>query len=119
MGAALERLLRAAAPAAADVEIEMEIADPALFDAEDPALRLAGEAIGRACGRPPAFVRLGGTLPLLAVLAERGVPTIVSGFVLPDDAIHAPDESYRLESLELGERSARELYGALADLRRR
>ena len=119
MGAALERLLRSAAPAGAEVEMEMEIADPALFDAEDPALVLAGEAIGRACGTPPAFVRLGGTLPLLAVLAERGVPTIVSGFVLPDDAIHAPDESYRLESLELGERSARELYRTLADLRRR
>ena len=118
MGAALERLLRSAAPAGADVDIRMKIADPALFDAEHPALRLAGEALGRACGTPPAFVRLGGTLPLLAVLAERGLPTIVSGFVLPEDAIHAPDESYRLESLELGERSARELYSALADLPR-
>jgi acetylornithine deacetylase/succinyl-diaminopimelate desuccinylase-like protein len=119
MGAALEQLLRSAVPAGADVEIEMEIADPALFDPEHPALQLAGEALGRACGRPPAFVRLGGTLPLLAVLAERGVATIVSGFVLPDDAIHAPNESYRLASLELGDRSARELYGALADLRKR
>ena len=119
MGAALERLLRSAVPDGADVEIDMEVADPALFDADHPALRLGGEAIGRACGTPPAFVRLGGTLPLLAVLAERGVATIVSGFVLPDDAIHAPDESYRLASLELGERSARELYRTLADLRKR
>jgi acetylornithine deacetylase/succinyl-diaminopimelate desuccinylase-like protein len=119
MGSALERLLRSAVPAGAEVEIDIEIADPALFDVGHPALRLGGEAIGRACGTPPALVRLGGTLPLLAVLAERGVATIVSGFVLPDDAIHAPDESYRLESLELGERSARELYGALADLRKR
>jgi hypothetical protein len=38
--------------------------------------------------------------------------------VLPDDAIHAPDESYRLESLRLGERSARELYAELAGLPR-
>jgi hypothetical protein len=50
------------------------------------------------------------------VLTERDVPTIVSGFVLPDDAIHAPNESYRLESLRLGGRSARELYSALATL---
>jgi acetylornithine deacetylase/succinyl-diaminopimelate desuccinylase-like protein len=118
IGAEFERLLRSAAPHGAEVEIEMERADPALFDPEQPALRLAGEAIERACGAPPAFVRLGGTLPLLAVLAERGVPTIVSGFVLPDDAIHAPDESYRLESLRLGERSARELYAGLASLPR-
>jgi acetylornithine deacetylase/succinyl-diaminopimelate desuccinylase-like protein len=114
----VERLLRSAAPEGAEIELEMELADPALFDPEHPALRLAGEAIGRACGTTPAFVRLGGTLPLLAVLADRDVPTIVSGFVLPDDAIHAPDESYRLESLRLGERSARELYSGLAALPR-
>jgi hypothetical protein len=50
------------------------------------------------------------------VLAQQGVPTIVSGFALGADAFHAPNESYRLESLELGERSARELYFALATL---
>ena len=118
MGAELERLLRAPVPDGAEVEIEMELADPALFDAGHPALRLAAEALERACGTAPAFVRLGGTLPLLAVLAERGVATIVSGFVLPDDAIHAPNESYRLESLRLGERSAHELYAGLAELPR-
>jgi hypothetical protein len=73
----------------------------------------------RACGVPPALVRLGGTLPLLAVLAKRGITSIVSGFALPDDAFHAPNESYRLESLRLGEAAARELYSALADLPRR
>ena len=70
----------------------------------------------RACGTPPALVRLGGTLPLLAVLADRGITSIVSGFALPDDAFHAPNESYRLESLRLGEAAARELYAALAEL---
>ena len=51
MGAALERLLRSAAPAGAEVEMEMEIADPALFDPEHPALLLAGEAMGGPAGR--------------------------------------------------------------------
>jgi hypothetical protein len=37
--------------------------------------------------------------------------------VLDADAIHAPNESFRLESLRLGERSARELYMALAELK--
>jgi acetylornithine deacetylase/succinyl-diaminopimelate desuccinylase-like protein len=114
---AVEELLRAAAPAGADVEIQPhKAAEPALFDPEAPALRLAAEALERACGRSPALVRLGGTLPLLSVLADAGVPTIVSGFVLPDDAIHAPNESFRLESLRLGEASARELYRSLAAL---
>jgi acetylornithine deacetylase/succinyl-diaminopimelate desuccinylase-like protein len=116
IGAELERLLRAAAPEAAQVSIDMDLADPALFDPAHPALQLAAGAIERACGTPPALVRLGGTLPLLAVLAERGMPAIVSGFALPDDAFHAPNESFRLESLRLGEAAARELYLTLSEL---
>ena len=92
------------------------MADPALFDPRDPALRLAAGALEKACGTAPALVRIGGTLPLLAVLAERGITSIVSGFALPEDAFHAPNESYRLESLRLGEAAARELYVALAGL---
>ena len=69
------------------------------------------------CGAPTAFIRSGGSIPIVADLAARGIPTIVSGFGLPDDRIHAPDESYRLRSLELGEASAAELYRALATLR--
>jgi acetylornithine deacetylase/succinyl-diaminopimelate desuccinylase-like protein len=118
IGAELERLLRVAAPEGAEVSIDLDLSDPALFDAREPALQLAAAAFERACGTPPAFVRLGGTLPLLAVLAEQGMPTIVSGFALGADAFHAPNESYRLESLRLGELTARELYRSLADLPR-
>jgi acetylornithine deacetylase/succinyl-diaminopimelate desuccinylase-like protein len=116
VGAELERLLRSAAPDGVEVSIDLELSDPALFDPAHPALRLASGAMERACGRAPAFMRMGGTLPLLSVLAERGIPSIVSGFALPDDAFHAPNESYRLESLRLGEATARELYRALAEL---
>jgi acetylornithine deacetylase/succinyl-diaminopimelate desuccinylase-like protein len=113
-----ERLLRAALPDGAELSVDFDLSDPALFDAADPALQLAAAAFERACGTAPAFVRLGGTLPLLAVLAEQRVSTIVSGFALGADAFHAPNESYRLESLRLGELTARELYRALADLPR-
>jgi acetylornithine deacetylase/succinyl-diaminopimelate desuccinylase-like protein len=118
IAAAVERLLRAALPEGAELELDLDLADPALFDAKEPALQLAAGAFERACGTPPAFVRLGGTLPLLSVLAEQEVPTIVSGFALGADAFHAPNESYRLESLRLGELTARELYAALAALPR-
>ena len=116
VGAELERLLRSAVPDGATATIEVEGADPALFDPGDPALQLAMAAMERACGTPAALVRLGGTLPLLAVLADRGITSIVSGFALPEDAFHAPNESYRLESLRLGEAAARELYAGLAEL---
>ena len=64
----------------------------------------------------PVLTRSGGSIPAVAELGHRGIPTIVSGFALSDDRIHSPDESFRLTSLERGERAARELYVSLAAL---
>jgi acetylornithine deacetylase/succinyl-diaminopimelate desuccinylase-like protein len=112
----LLRLLREPVPEVADVEFSTHRAEPALFDVEEPVLQLAAGAIERATGMAPVFQRSGGSIPIVAEFAAAGIPTIVSGFALADDAIHAPNESYRLESLRLGEASARELYAALASL---
>jgi acetylornithine deacetylase/succinyl-diaminopimelate desuccinylase-like protein len=114
---ALEALLRDALPDGAELELDLDLAWPSHFDPSLPALRLAGEALARATGTPPAFVRSGGSLPILASFMERGIPAIVSGFALPQDNIHAPDESFRVESLDLGRRAARALLEGLAQLR--
>jgi acetylornithine deacetylase/succinyl-diaminopimelate desuccinylase-like protein len=116
IGPVFERLLRDAAHPDAEVEIAWHRADPSLFEPDLPALVLGAQAIERATGTAPALVRSGGSIPVVAEFAARSIPTIVTGFVLPDDAFHAPDESYRLESLELGERTARELLTSLAAL---
>ncbi|MBX5470362.1 MAG: M20/M25/M40 family metallo-hydrolase [Thermoleophilaceae bacterium] len=116
MRSELERLLRAQAPPYAEVDIRMSGAEPARFDPSLPPLRLAVEALERASGARPALVGSGGSIPILAAFAERGIPTILSGFLLPEDALHAPNESFGLDRLELAERAARELYAALATL---
>ena len=110
IGAALERLLRGALPAGATMQLRTGLASPSYFDPETPALRIARDALARACGREPALVRTGGSLPILASFADRGIPAVVSGFGLPQDNFHAPDESFSLNGLELGRRSARALY---------
>jgi acetylornithine deacetylase/succinyl-diaminopimelate desuccinylase-like protein len=112
----MDELLRSAVPEGADVEIAWQLAEPSLFDVDEPAIRLAAGAIERACGVAPVMQRSGGSIPIVAELAAAGIPTVVGGFALPEDAIHAPNESYRLESLRLGAAAARELYAALADL---
>ena len=117
MRAELERLLRDAAPDGAELELTAHVGEPSHFDPESPALKLAGEALERACGVAPVYPSIGGSIPVVADLASKGIPTIVSGFSLSDDAFHAPDESYRLRSLELGEAAARELLAALAGLK--
>jgi acetylornithine deacetylase/succinyl-diaminopimelate desuccinylase-like protein len=114
--AVLERLLREAAPAGAEVTLSAQLGEPALFAPDTPAVALAAAALERACGSAPAFVRSGGSIPVVAEFAARGIPAVVTGFSVEDDAYHAPNESYRLVALEQGEAAARELYRALAAL---
>ena len=97
-------------------EDELAPRRPVAVRADLPALVLGAQAIERATGTAPALVRTGGSIPVVAEFAARDIPTIVSGFNLPDDDIHAPNESFRLESLALGERTARELLISMAEL---
>lgn len=116
MVAVLLRLLQGAAPPGAEVTIKPVAADPAMFDPASAALARAAGVLEKVCGVPPVLRRSGGSIPVLAAFAERGIPSIVTGFALDADRIHAPDESFRLESLRLGEQAAHELYESLADL---
>jgi acetylornithine deacetylase/succinyl-diaminopimelate desuccinylase-like protein len=114
---AFEALLRAAVPDGAELTITTERAHPSRFDPALEPLRIARGSLARATGREPALLRSGGSLPVLAAFAERGIPAIVSGFGLPQDNFHAPDESFTIAGLELGLKTARALYEDLAQLR--
>jgi acetylornithine deacetylase/succinyl-diaminopimelate desuccinylase-like protein len=117
LAATLDGLLRDAAPAGADLTIEgLGVARSAFIDPEHPALGAAAAGFERALGVRPAPIRVGGTLPVIATLADRGIPTVLSGFGLPDDAIHAPDEHLRVEHLELGTAAAMEMLTAFGEL---
>ena len=83
MRATLERLLRGALPDGCTLDLDWHTAEPALFAADVPAVRLAAAALERAAGVAPVLVRSGGSIPIVAELAAKGIPTIVTGFVLP------------------------------------
>jgi acetylornithine deacetylase/succinyl-diaminopimelate desuccinylase-like protein len=114
---ALEALLVDAVPDGAELSLSFDRAQPSRFDPSTPALRIGRAAIGRAVGREPALLRSGGSLPVLAAFAARGIPAIVSGFGLPQDNFHAPDESFAIASMDKGRRAARALFEDLAALR--
>jgi acetylornithine deacetylase/succinyl-diaminopimelate desuccinylase-like protein len=113
---ALEALLVSAVPDGAELSLSFDRAHPSRFDPAAPALQIARRALARAVGAEPALLRSGGSLPVLAAFADRGIPAIVSGFGLPQDNFHAPDESYSIASLDKGRRAARALYEDLAAL---
>ena len=113
----LERLLHESAPSGADVELERRsAAPPGLVDSEAPAIKLGQEAFERALGVRPLLVRSGGTLPIVPALAEKGIPTVITGFGLPDSNVHSPNERLLAEYLPLGVAAARELFLAFARL---
>ena len=74
------------------------------------------DAFERVLGVRPLLVRSGGSLPIVPALAEKGIPTVITGFDLPEGNIHSPNERLLLEYLPLGVAAARELFLGYAAL---
>jgi acetylornithine deacetylase/succinyl-diaminopimelate desuccinylase-like protein len=114
----VERLLHEAAPAGADVEVELwSSTQPGVVPAASPAIPLAQRAFERVVGKRPLLTRSGGSLPIVPALAGSGIPTIVTGFAPPSANVHSPDERLAVEDLEIAISTAKELYRAFAALR--
>ncbi len=112
-----QRLLREAAPPGCELEVERwALNPPGLVDPDAPAVRLGLDAFERALGVRPLLVRIGGTLPIVPALASRGIPTILSGFDVPEGNVHAPNERLLARHVPLGVSAARETLLALAGL---
>jgi len=116
IAAAAERLLREAAPEGADLDIAWDDAPPGLVRPDAPAVQLGLDAFERALGVRPLLVRTGGTLPIVPALADRGIPTILTGFGLPESNVHSPNEKMLVRYFEQGVATARELYSGFAEL---
>ena len=114
---AFERLVREAAPAGADLDVALLSSAPAgVVPADSPAIQLGLRAFERAVGVRPALIRTGGSLPIVAALGDMGIPTIITGFSLPDSNIHSPNECLRVEYVTLGIAAARALFEELSGL---
>jgi acetylornithine deacetylase/succinyl-diaminopimelate desuccinylase-like protein len=112
-----ERLLREAAPEGADLEIELwGSSPPGLVAPDAKAIQLGLDAFQKVLGVRPALIRSGGTLPIVRALADKGIPTVITGFGLPDSNVHSPNERLVAEYIPLGTAAARELFLAYRGL---
>ena len=112
-----QQLLHDATPEGAELEVERWASSPAgLIPPDSPAVRLAQDAFERVLGRRPLLTRSGGTLPIVPTLADKGIPTILTGFALPGANMHSPNERLLARYVPLGVAAARETLVALADL---
>jgi acetylornithine deacetylase/succinyl-diaminopimelate desuccinylase-like protein len=81
----------------------------AAFDAAD-------EAVAEAFGKPPLYLREGGSIPIIAdIKSVLGLDTVLLGLFLPEDNLHAPNESFDLGVMEKGIRVSRHMLSRLAN----
>ena len=79
-----------------------------------PAYVAAEQGFAKAFGKQPLAVRRGGSIPIISDF-ERilGIKTILMGFGLESDAIHSPNENFRLDIFRKGIEAVTEFYKTL------
>lgn len=67
------------------------------------AFRSLDQAVAETWGRPPLYLREGGSVGLIADLKEvLGLDAVMPGLFLPEDNLHAPNESFHLGVMKKG-----------------
>jgi len=83
---------------------------------DHPAVRAAARAMETGFGKRPVFIGTGGTIgPVSSFDRVLGLPQVLIGVGLPDDAIHAPNEKFDLAQFFRGIRTMALLYDELAE----
>jgi acetylornithine deacetylase/succinyl-diaminopimelate desuccinylase-like protein len=77
--------------------------DPIVVSTDNPYVKSATQAMREVFGRDTVFVRGGGSIPIVGdFIRELGTPTLLMGFGLPDDNLHAPNEKFHLANFHRG-----------------
>jgi len=84
---------------------------------EHPLLHAVETALTQTYGSTPYRVRIGGTLPLSDIVRRQlGVETVMFSFSIADEDFHAPNEFFRLSSIDDGLRAWTILFRCLGEL---
>jgi acetylornithine deacetylase/succinyl-diaminopimelate desuccinylase-like protein len=100
----VQKAVLAACPRGATAEFRaLQSAPPSMVDTESPYLKIAAQAMEQVFGNPTVFIRCGGSIPIAGLFARRlGIPSVLMGFGLPDDNLHAPNEKLYLPNFFQG-----------------
>jgi acetylornithine deacetylase/succinyl-diaminopimelate desuccinylase-like protein len=74
-----------------------------ISDRHIPGVIALSQALEDTWGKRPVFRREGGSVPVVAQMQELlGVESVLTGFGLPDDNLHAPNEKIHLPTFYRG-----------------
>ncbi len=92
------------APLGVEVAVRLiHSGEPCLISVDNPYVKAATAALREVWGRETVFIRSGGSIPIVGDFARYlGIPSVMMGFGLPDDNLHAPNEKFHLKNFALG-----------------
>jgi len=92
------------APPTVTWEVKELAGGPAVItDRNIPGVLALSEAMEATWGIPPVYRREGGSVPVVAQMKDiLGIESVLSGFGLPDDNLHAPNEKIHLPTFFRG-----------------
>ncbi len=77
--------------------------EPIVVSTDNDYIRAAAAAMREVFGKETVYVRGGGSIPIVGdFVRELGIPTVMMGFGLPDDNLHAPNEKFHLANFHSG-----------------
>jgi acetylornithine deacetylase/succinyl-diaminopimelate desuccinylase-like protein len=89
--------------------------DPIVVSTDNAYVRAATEAMREVFGKETVFVRGGGSIPIVGdFVRELKTPTVMMGFGLPDDNLHAPNEKFHLANFHRGIESIIRFFGEVS-----
>jgi acetylornithine deacetylase/succinyl-diaminopimelate desuccinylase-like protein len=106
-GATFERLksyIASISPKGVTVEVRLiHSGEPVVVGTDNPYIRAAAAALESIWGTAPVFTRSGGSIPVVGDFERAlGIPTVMMGFGLPDDNLHAPNEKFHIANFHRG-----------------
>jgi acetylornithine deacetylase/succinyl-diaminopimelate desuccinylase-like protein len=70
---------------------------------DNPYIRAATSAMRQVFGKETVFIRSGGSIPIVGDFERHlEIPTVMMGFGLPDDNLHAPNEKFHIANFHRG-----------------
>jgi succinyl-diaminopimelate desuccinylase len=116
---ALERFLKERCPPGIRMELIGHHGAPGVVvPLESPYMAAAARAIEQGFGRPPVYIREGGSIPVVSTFHERlGVDTLLLGWGQNDDNTHSPNEKFCLADFHRGIKASAYLWQELSRLR--
>lgn len=113
--AQIREAVRTATPKGVKAEFRLiHCAAPSLVDPSNAFVRASADAMTKVFGKETVFIRSGGSIPIVGLFDQHlGIPSVMMGFGLPDDNLHAPNEKFHLENLYRGVDAVQAYFQAL------